>query len=84
MSFSLRLTYSEGVKMLNDHGIAMNDDEDLSTTNEKFLGKLVREKYGTDFYILDKYPLNVRPFYTMPDPNNGVSFDCQVADFAID
>ena len=25
-------------------------------------------QYGTDFYILDKYPLAVRPFYTMPDP----------------
>ena len=29
-------------------------------------------QYGTDFYILDKYPLAVRPFYTMPDPNNKV------------
>jgi len=27
-------------------------------------------QYDTDFYILDKYPLAVRPFYTMPDPNN--------------
>lgn len=27
-------------------------------------------QYGTDFYMLDKYPLAVRPFYTMPDPNN--------------
>ncbi|KAI2660546.1 Aspartate--tRNA ligase, cytoplasmic [Labeo rohita] len=26
--------------------------------------------YDTDFYVLDKYPLAVRPFYTMPDPNN--------------
>ena len=30
-------------------------------------------QYGTDFYILDKYPLAVRPFYTMPDPNNKVN-----------
>jgi len=67
---ALRLEYSEGVRMLNEHGIQMTDEEDLSTTNEKILGKLVREKYGTDFYILDKYPLAVRPFYTMPDPNN--------------
>lgn len=26
------------------------------------------QKYGTDFYVLDKYPLAVRPFYTMPSP----------------
>lgn len=30
----------------------------------------MKEKYGTDFYIMDKYPLAVRPFYTMPDPEN--------------
>lgn len=40
--------------------------------NEKKLGALVREKYHTDFYILDKFPLHVRPFYTMPDPNDSV------------
>jgi len=40
----LRLEYSEGVRMLNEHGIQMTDEEDLSTTNEKILGKLVREK----------------------------------------
>lgn len=30
----------------------------------------MKEKFGTDFYIMDKYPLAVRPFYTMPDPSN--------------
>ena len=29
-----------------------------------------RAKYDTDFYILDKFPLAVRPFYTMPDPSD--------------
>lgn len=67
---ALRLEYSEGVKLLNENGVKMTDEEDLNTTNEKFLGKLVKEKYGTDFFILDKYPLCVRPFYTMPDPNS--------------
>lgn len=35
-------------------------------------------QYDTDFYILDKFPINFRPFYTMPDPNNpalGNSYD---------
>jgi len=67
---ALILQYPEAVKMLNDEGIEMGDEEDLSTPNEKLLGKLVKKKYDTDFYILDKYPLAVRPFYTMPDPNN--------------
>lgn len=67
---ALRIEYREGVRILNENGIEMKDDEDLSTVNEKFLGKIIKQKYGTDFYILDKYPLCVRPFYTMPDPND--------------
>ncbi|XP_065882326.1 aspartate--tRNA ligase, cytoplasmic-like [Dysidea avara] len=65
---SLMLTYKEGVAMLRAAGVDVGDEDDLSTPNEKLLGKLVKEKYDTDFYILDKYPLAVRPFYTMPDP----------------
>lgn len=30
-------------------------------------------QYGTDFYMLDKFPMSLRPFYTMPDPNSKVS-----------
>lgn len=56
--------------MLREAGIEMDDEEDLSTPNEKLLGRLVKAKYDTDFYILDKFPLAIRPFYTMPDPNN--------------
>mmetsp|Transcript_8177 Transcript_8177/g.7324 ORF Transcript_8177/g.7324 Transcript_8177/m.7324 type:complete len:602 (+) Transcript_8177:35-1840(+) len=67
---SLRLTFQEGITLLREAGIAAEYDEDLSTPQEKALGAIVKEKYQTDFYIMDKYPLNVRPFYTMPDPNN--------------
>ena len=56
--------------MLREAGIEMEDDEDLSTPNEKLLGRMVKAKYDTDFYILDKFPLVIRPFYTMPDPEN--------------
>ena len=44
--------------------------EDLDTINEKALGKIVREKYETDFYMLYGYPVNARPFYTMIDPKD--------------
>jgi len=44
-----------------------------STEHEKLLGKLVLEKYDTDYYILDKFPTAVRPFYTMPDAADPVS-----------
>jgi aspartyl-tRNA synthetase len=56
--------------LLREAGIPQDDYEDLSTENEKKLGDIVREKYDTDFFFMDKYPLSVRPFYTMPDPEN--------------
>jgi len=66
----LRLEFPEAVEMLKEAGVEMGDEDDLSTPAEKLLGRLVRAKYDTDFFILDKFPLAVRPFYTMPDPNN--------------
>ncbi|KAJ2999968.1 hypothetical protein HDV02_001225 [Globomyces sp. JEL0801] len=66
---TLVLKFPEAVKMLRDHGEEIGDFDDLSTALERTLGKLVKEKYNTDFYVLDKFPLAVRPFYTMPDPN---------------
>ncbi|KAJ9507170.1 hypothetical protein QJQ45_004832 [Haematococcus lacustris] len=75
----LRLTFAEGIKMLQEGGYPDVDPVgDLSTEIERALGKLVKEKYGTDFYILHRYPLAVRPFYTMPcidDPIYSNSFD---------
>jgi aspartyl/asparaginyl-tRNA synthetase len=32
------------------------------------LGKLVLQKYNSDFYTLDQFPLAIRPAYTMPSP----------------
>jgi len=66
----LILNFPEGVAMLKEAGVEMGDEDDLSTPAEKLLGRLVRAKYNTDFFILDKFPLAVRPFYTMPDPSN--------------
>lgn len=66
----LILNFHEGVDMLKEAGVEIDYFDDLSTPNEKLLGKLIKAKYSTDFYVLDKYPLAVRPFYTMPDPLN--------------
>uniref|UniRef100_A0ABD2X8K1 Aspartate--tRNA ligase, cytoplasmic n=1 Tax=Trichogramma kaykai TaxID=54128 RepID=A0ABD2X8K1_9HYME len=66
----LKLEFPQAVKLLREAGVEMGDEDDLSTPSEKLLGKIIKAKYDTDFYMLDKYPLAVRPFYTMPDPNN--------------
>ncbi|KAI4377862.1 hypothetical protein MLD38_015429 [Melastoma candidum] len=75
---TLRLPFQEGIEMLKADGVDVDPLGDLNTATERRLGQLVREKYGTDFYILYRYPLAVRPFYTMPcydDSNYSNSFD---------
>lgn len=67
---TLKLTFAEGCQLLRAAGVEQDDLEDLTTENEKKLGEIVKQKYNTDFYFMDKYPLAVRPFYTMPDPEN--------------
>lgn len=45
------------------------EDEDISTEDEKLLGEVIRREYQQEFYVIDKFPTSVRPFYTMEDPN---------------
>lgn len=83
---ALILEFSEGISLLEEDHKQKNPgcitaeelallkqytkESDPSTPVEKRLGYLVKQKYGVDFYMLDKYPLACRPFYTMPDPTN--------------
>ncbi|KAK4055675.1 aspartate--tRNA ligase dps1 [Microbotryomycetes sp. JL201] len=74
---TLVLKYTDAIKILQEAGVQqgtppapIGDYDDMSTTTEKALGVLIKEKYGTDYYIIDKFPLELRPFYTMPDPND--------------
>lgn len=67
---TLILKFPEAVSMLRAAGAEIGDEDDLTTANEKLLGKLIKDKYKTDFFVLDKFPLAVRPFYTMPDPHD--------------
>ncbi|KAJ3837715.1 putative aspartate-tRNA ligase [Lentinula raphanica] len=66
------MAFADGIQMLiddgwvDDSGKPPRKDEDLSTRAEIRLGELVKEKYKTDYYILDLFPKSARPFYTMP------------------
>jgi len=73
---TLVLSHKEACEMLAVQGEIVVID--FTTPQEKLLGKIVAAKYGTDFYIVDKYPLAARPFYTMPsavDPGTTNSYD---------
>jgi len=78
------IPFVDAVKLLNDSGW-LNEEgqqisplEDFGTRDEIRVGELIKEKYKTDYYILDKFPRSARPFYTMPDakdPRYTNSFD---------
>lgn len=68
---TLVIPFPEAIQMLQADGIQIGEFDDFSTPQEKHLGVLVKRKYDVDFYIVDKYPLTARPFYTMPCPFDG-------------
>jgi len=47
---------------------AHDDEEDISTEDEKILGVVMKQEFNEELYIIDKFPKDTRPFYTMPDP----------------
>ncbi|KID84127.1 aspartyl-tRNA synthetase [Metarhizium guizhouense ARSEF 977] len=67
----VRLTFAEAQKLLREEGppefANVRDDEDMSTPQEKALGQVVRAKYKTDFFVVDKFPETARPFYAKLD-----------------
>jgi len=70
------IPFAEAVRMLNESGWRdedgneLDENEDLGTRDEVQLGRVIKQKLGTDYYVLDKFPVSARPFYAMPDPNN--------------
>ena len=74
----LIIDFKEGVRLLNEYGFHQDILEDLSTENERQLGKIIKDVHNSDLFLLDKYPTAVRPFYTMAsdsDPNYTNSYD---------
>ncbi len=75
---SVRITFKEGVKLLRESGIETGDFDDFNTEKERALGKIIKQKYKTDFFMVDQFPTNIRPFYTQinnDDPNYSNSYD---------
>ncbi|KAJ7487662.1 hypothetical protein B0H11DRAFT_2157074 [Mycena galericulata] len=67
---TLKLTFRQAIDMLVEDGVPRESLDDINTENEKRLGRLVKAKYDIDYYIIDKFPMALRPFYTMPDPED--------------
>ncbi len=72
-----RISYDDAIKKLNDTKCDIKWGEDLGTEEEKLLGEIMK-KEGHDFYFITKYPLEAKPFYTMPEGDKlSRSFDLE-------
>ncbi len=61
-----RITYDEVLKILEERNLRLPFGEDLTTEAEKKLGEAMKEK-GYELYFVTKYPIKIKPFYTMPE-----------------
>ena len=61
-----RITYDEALEKLNKNGCKLSWGVDLGTEEEKLFGEIM-EKEGSEFYFIKRYPLEAKPFYTMPE-----------------
>jgi aspartyl-tRNA synthetase len=61
-----RITYDEVIEKLHSEKSSIKWGEDLGSEEEKMLGKIMSEE-DTDFYFITKYPIESKPFYTMPE-----------------
>jgi aspartyl/asparaginyl-tRNA synthetase len=74
----LIIHWPEAIRLLREQGTHAEDFDDLSTAQELVLGDIIKKKYDADFYMIDQYPSNIRPFYTMPNlvhPQYSNSYD---------
>ncbi len=51
--YSLRLEYKDGVALLHEAGIQMGSEDDLTTENERILGRIVKAKVDLPCFFLD-------------------------------
>ncbi|KAL9100695.1 MAG: hypothetical protein Q9163_003959 [Psora crenata] len=67
-----RITFAEAKSLLKESGYDIGPDPyaDIDTAQEKALGDIMHQKYHTDFFSIDQYPMALRPFYTHPSASN--------------
>jgi len=75
-----KIPYDEALDLLSAEGKEIPWGEDLDTESEKLLGKIVKEKFNEEIYFITKYPLKVKPFYTMP--GEGLEDECSEKSYA--
>jgi aspartyl-tRNA synthetase len=79
-----RLKYDEVIDKLNKNKCNLEWGADLGSEEEKLLGEIMK-KEGHDFYFITKYPIEAKPFYTMPEKDKysrGFDLECKGVEIA--
>jgi aspartyl-tRNA synthetase len=70
------VSYDEVLKLLEKNGKKIPWGEDLDTESEKLLGDIMEKEYDSQLYFITRFPLRIKPFYTMPyDEKYSRAFD---------
>ncbi len=59
------LKFPKVYDILGELGVSVERGSDYGRSGEEALGKYVKEKYGSDFFFVDRFPFAVKPFYVM-------------------
>jgi aspartyl-tRNA synthetase len=79
-----RIKYDDVIKILNKHDFKLEWGLDLGAEEEKILGDIMN-KQGHNFYFITKYPIEIKPFYTMPEKekySRGFDLECKGVEIA--
>ena len=61
-----RIRLTEALEILEKEYGKKTEDIDIDPEGERLICEWAKKKYGSDFIFLTHYPVNIRPFYSMP------------------
>jgi aspartyl-tRNA synthetase len=79
-----RLKYDDVIDKLNKNKCNIEWGADLGSEEEKLMGEIMKNE-GNDFYFITKYPIEAKPFYTMPEKDKysrGFDLECKGVEIA--
>ncbi len=65
-----RISLKEAKKKIAETGQKVSFDDDLSPEEEKAIGKIVKQEFGSDFVFITEFPWKIKPFYHMRHEKN--------------
>lgn len=60
-----RMSLKEAKKKIAETGQKVSFDDDLNPEEEKIIGKIVKQEFGSDFVFITEFPWKIKPFYHM-------------------